>query len=224
LGESLNMLKTAGLAYRYPQGPLLAYPDLDLPSSGTLLIGGVSGSGKSTLLGLMTGFLRPAQGWIRVAGQDLAELDGARLDVWRGRHVGFMPQRLYLHAQLSVMKNLQLAGFAAGLPVSGVRCHELLAQVGLEAHGHRAAGALSVGQMQRLALVRALLHQPQLLVADEPTASLDDANALNVIELLVRTACDVGAALVVATHDARVRQYLEQSAPGVQHCVVGALS
>ena len=203
------MIQTRGLSFRYPHGPELSFPDADVPQGGTLLLQGRSGAGKSTWLALVAGLLTSASGQLLVAGQDLAQLRGGARDSWRGRIIGFLPQKLHLSDALSVAGNLQLAYFAAGLPPDRPGVDAALQALGVADLAHRKPGQLSGGQAQRVALARALLLQPRVLLADEPTASLDDEAARAAVDLLRQCAKRSGATLVVATHDARVRDALQ---------------
>jgi putative ABC transport system ATP-binding protein len=198
------VIQTRGLACRYPQGATLSFPDVDVPQGGTLLLQGRSGAGKSTWLALVAGLLTPGAGQLRVAGQDVAQLRGGARDRWRGRTIGFLPQQLHLSDALSVERNLALAFFAAGLAEDPARVRAVLAALGVAELAHRRPGRLSGGQAQRVALARAILLQPRVLMADEPTASLDDEAAAAALALLREAAARCGATLVVATHDARV--------------------
>jgi putative ABC transport system ATP-binding protein len=178
-----------------------------------LLLGGPSGSGKSTWLALLAALVKPQQGSLSVAGQDLTALAGRSADAWRARHIGFLPQKLHLSAALTVQHNLALAFWAAGLPVDTQRVRQVLAQLGVAELAQRLPSQLSGGQAQRVALARAVLMQPRLILADEPTASLDDAAAQDAVQLLVQAAQQQSATLVVATHDARVAQALASCMP-----------
>ena len=202
------MIQTRGLACRYPQGATLSFPDVDVPQGGMLLLQGRSGAGKSTWLALVAGLLTPSSGQLRVAGQDVAQLRGGARDRWRGRTIGFLPQQLHLSDALSVERNLALAFFAAGLAEDPARIRAVLDALGVAGLAHRLPGRLSGGQAQRVALARAILLQPRVLLADEPTASLDDEAAAAALALLREAAARCGATLVVATHDARVRDAL----------------
>ncbi len=202
------MIRTRGLAYRYPRGPALAFPDVEVAQGRRLLLQGRSGAGKSTWLALVAGLLTPSAGDVQVGGQDLASVPRRALDRWRGRSIGFLPQRLYLSEALSVERNLALPFFAAGLPHDAARIAEALQALGVADLAHRKPAELSGGQAQRVALARAILLFPQVLLADEPTASLDDAAAADAIGLLEEAAQRCNATLVVATHDARVREAL----------------
>lgn len=198
------MLTLRDLRYRYPGAPELVFPDFDAGASECTVLLGPSGSGKSTLIALCAGLLAPQQGQLQVAGADLTALSPSQRDAWRGATLGVVPQRLHLSASLSVMHNLAMPFVSVGLPVDVARMRKLMAELqigGLEA---RMPHELSVGQCQRVALVRALARRPRLLLVDEPTASLDDESAAAVIALLERAASLDHAGLLIATHDARV--------------------
>jgi putative ABC transport system ATP-binding protein len=203
------MLHTQSLSFAYADGAALHFPDLSLPQGGRLLLGGPSGSGKSTLLALACGLLTASHGRIQVAGQDLAAMPAAQRDAWRGRHVGFVPQRLHLSESLSVQGNLALAFYAAGLPEDARKIAAALQALQVSELAARRPSQLSGGQAQRVALARAVLLQPQIILADEPTASLDDEAAAQSVALLLQCAQLCAASLVLATHDARIRQLLD---------------
>ncbi|MBU6272076.1 MAG: ATP-binding cassette domain-containing protein [Betaproteobacteria bacterium] len=193
----------------------LAFPDLDLPQGGLLALRGASGSGKSTLIALIAGLLVPDEGQLGVCGTHPARLPPAQRDAWRGRTLGLLPQRLHLLPALSVRENLLLAGLAVGAPASASRerADALLARFQLAALAGARPAELSGGQAQRVALARALMNRPQLLIADEPTASLDDDSAALAIGQLLLAWRDTGASLLVSTHDARALAML-RDAPG----------
>ena len=186
------MIALTGLRYRYAQGAELVFDDLQLPAGAHLLLRGASGSGKSTLLALMAGLLSPSAGQVVMAGVALQLLSARQLDAWRGEHLGFVPQRLHLSAALSVADNLALPQLCAGLPPRPTRVAELLERLGLTALSQRLPHQLSVGQGQRVALARALMRRPRILLADEPSASLDDANTAQVLDLLLQAATEQG--------------------------------
>lgn len=202
------MIRTRGLAFAYPAGPTLSFTDVDLPQGGTLLLQGRSGAGKSTWLSLVAGLLTPTAGQAVVAGQDVGALRRGERDTWRGRNIGFLPQKLHLSDSLSVRRNLALVFFAAGLAQDDAAIDAALAALGVAELAGRMPQQLSGGQAQRVALARATLLQPRVLLADEPTASLDDEAARAALQLLRAAADRCGATLVIATHDARVRQAL----------------
>lgn len=203
------MISTRQLAYRYPGGAELRFEDVEVAQGGVLLLRGVSGSGKSTWLALAAGLLSPGAGDITVAGQSLKALGKMTGDAWRARTIGFLPQKLHLSAALTVHANLAIAQWAAGQPQDDARIREALAALGVQELAARKPVQLSGGQAQRVALARAVLLQPKVILADEPTASLDDDAARQAVELLQATARQQGATLVIATHDSRVAMSLD---------------
>jgi len=202
------MIETQHLQFAYGAGPPLQFPDVRVPQGAVVLLSGPSGSGKSTWLALLAGLVQAQHGTLEVAGQDLRVLGGRNADAWRSRNIGFLPQKLHLSAALTVQHNLELVFWAAGLPVDAKRVSQALEQLGVAELAQRFPAQLSGGQAQRVALARAVLMQPRLILADEPTASLDDAAALYAVKLLTHAAQQHGATLVIATHDARVAHTL----------------
>ena len=198
------MIRTSQLTYRYAGAAELRFADVDVPQGGVLLLKGPAGAGKSTWLALAAGLLRAGSGQIVVAGQDLAALKGAASDAWRALAIGFLPQKLHLSEALTVGGNLALAQWAAGAAESPQAVVQVLQVLGLAELARRKPSQLSGGQAQRVALARAVLLQPKVILADEPTASLDDAAAAAALQLLQSTARRLRATLVIATHDARV--------------------
>lgn len=170
------------------------------------LVTGPSGSGKSTLLNLLSGTLRSQEGRVLVAGQDYSALSGSRMDRFRGQHIGLVLQRLHLVASLSVEANLLLAQYCAGLPQDKQRVRDVLAELGLDDRAADFPHRLSHGQAQRVAVARAVLNRPQLILADEPTSNLDDRNCEQALNLLVEQANRCKATLLIATHDGRLRE------------------
>ena len=205
------MIRTHQLTYRFANGPSLAFPDVDVPQADVLLLRGPSGSGKSTWLALVAGLLDAGGGDLTVAGQAPGALKSAARDRWRAGTIGFLPQKLHLSAALTVAGNLALAYFAAGLPEDKAAIHRALKSLGVADLAARKPSQLSGGQAQRVALARSVLFKPKVILADEPTARLDDAAAAAAIELLQHSAAQCGATLVIATHDARVAQALPQA-------------
>ena len=203
------MISTRQLAYQYPSGAELRFEDIEVAQGGVLLLRGVSGSGKSTWLALAAGLLSPGAGDITVAGQSLKALGKVAGDAWRARTIGFLPQKLHLSAALTVHANLAMAQWAAGQAQDDARIREALTALGVQELAARKPAQLSGGQAQRVALARAVLLQPKVILADEPTASLDDDAARQAVELLQATARQQGATLVIATHDARVAANLD---------------
>jgi putative ABC transport system ATP-binding protein len=202
------VIRSAHLKFSYPNGPTLSFPDVDVAQGAVVLLRGPSGCGKSTWLALVAGLMPPTSGELTVAEQPLAALKAAAADAWRAGAIGFLPQKLHLSAALSVQQNLAMAQWAAGQPEDLARIAEALSALGVAELAQRKPAQLSGGQAQRVALARAVLLKPRVILADEPTASLDDDAALDAVNLLLGTARHEGATLVIATHDARVASAL----------------
>ncbi len=202
------MIRTQGLRYQYPHGPQLAFADMEAAQGATLVLRGHSGSGKSTWLALVAGLLTATAGSMTVAGSQPGALAQSARDAWRARTLGFLPQKLHLSDALTVAQNLNLVYFAAGLPVDHAAVAQALAALDVADLAARRPSQLSGGQAQRVALARAVLLQPRVILADEPTASLDDASAAAALDLLALSAQRCGATLVIATHDRRVSEAL----------------
>ncbi len=208
------MLQISDLHYRYPgsSSTQLSVPAFSLAAGRHAIILGPSGCGKSTLLHLLAAILTPQQGTLRVAGTDLNALSPRAADAWRGKTVGFLPQKLALISSLTVRENLLLSAYANGHSADTARADALLAALGLADKAGAKPQQLSQGQQQRVAIARAMFNHPAALLADEPTANLDDAACAAVIGLLTAQATAGGASLVIATHDARVLAALPEAA------------
>jgi putative ABC transport system ATP-binding protein len=210
------MLSLRSVAHRYGGKLVLVAPDTDLRAGEHCAVIGPSGSGKSTLLNILAGILPPAAGQIALQG-DLLYTTPARDDRWRARRIGVVPQRLHLLSSLSARDNVRLAQYLAGKDADA-EADRLLASLGMEERSRARPAALSVGEQQRVAIARAIVNRPQVLLADEPTSSLDDDNAERAIDLLFDAARMAAALLVVATHDRRVRgrfdRVVELAKPG----------
>ncbi|MDO8033135.1 ATP-binding cassette domain-containing protein [Janthinobacterium sp. SUN128] len=199
------MLHLASLTYGYdPACPVLDIAAFHLPAGRHALLLGPSGSGKSTLLHLLAGILAPQAGRLDVAGTSLPGLTPRQRDSWRGRAIGLLPQQLALVPSLNVLDNVLLPAYASGQRPDPARAASLLGQLGLADKLDTYPHALSGGQRQRAAIARAVVMHPQLILADEPTDNLDDAACAAVVTLMACQAAQVGASLVIASHDARV--------------------
>ena len=197
------------LRFRYGGGPwVLDIPALTLERGTRAFLFGPSGSGKTTLLGVLAGVLEANEGEVRVLGEDLASLSGAQRDAFRAEHIGYVFQMFNLIPYLSVLDNIALpvrmhSGRRDRLDGAGVK--ETAAQ--LADHLHigdllkKPVTELSVGQQQRVAACRALIGVPELIVADEPTSSLDFDRRETFLELLFQECERAGATLVFVSHD-----------------------
>lgn len=205
-----DMLTVRDLVAGYGKTQVARLPWLSLAGGEGALLLGPSGAGKTSLLLAMAGLAQVMGGDIEIGDQNLARLDGRQIERFRAAHIGFVFQDLHLVTGLSVLDNVLLAPFAAGRPQDRGRALELLDRLGLAGAAKRPAETLSRGQAQRVAIARALLQTPRLVLADEPTASLDDAACERVADLLLEGARETGAALLIATHDQRLRARIGQ--------------
>jgi putative ABC transport system ATP-binding protein len=202
-------LEIRDLARSFPGGFSLSVDRLDLAAGEAVALCGASGSGKTTLLQLVAGLLDADRGSVRVGGDEITRLRGAARDRLRGRRIGFIFQTLNLAPGFTARENVMLAThFAeAGRGELGEspseRAGSLLSSLGIDAPD-RPVEEYSLGQQQRVAVARALACRPPLVLADEPTASLDPENALRTVDLIRETCREAGAALLLVTHDPQV--------------------
>jgi putative ABC transport system ATP-binding protein len=206
------MIQARALRYDYPRGPSLSFDDVDVPQGGTLLLRGNSGAGKSTWLALAAGLLTPTGGDVVMSGQPMSRLSQGGRDAWRAKNIGFLPQRLHLSAALTVERNLSLVFYAAGVQENRPAVRRALQLLCVDDLARRLPSQLSGGQAQRVALARTILMEPRVILADEPTASLDDESAMSALKLLTTCAAQCNATLVIATHDRRVLDALPGAA------------
>lgn len=215
------MLEATDLKAGYGGEAVVELPSLRLSAGEAALMLGPSGSGKTSILLAIAGLVDVLGGSVRVDGEDVAAMSPAERDHFRGRRIGLVFQDLHLISGLSTLDNLLLAPFAAGQPQDADRALELLTHLGLERWAHRPAETLSRGQAQRVAIARAMLMRPSVILADEPTASLDDAACDTVARLLLDAARETGAALFIASHDQRLKPLIPQTVSVVS---LGALA
>ena len=223
------MIELRALRYRWPGAAhdCLAIDALQVAAGRTLFLHGPSGGGKSTLLGLLAGVLLPREGTVSLLGTPWASLTGARRDAFRADHVGYIFQQFNLLPYLSVLDNVLLpCRFSAvrrqraASPSPLAAASALLQRVGLgQALWHRPAAQLSVGQQQRVAAARALIGQPELVIADEPTSALDSALRDDFMALLLQQCRAAGSTLIFVSHDERLAPLFDQSLslPQINH-------
>lgn len=199
------MVEVHSVQFTHPGSKQIGFPDFRANRREHTLLLGNSGSGKTTLLHLLGGLLKSQSGMIRVNQTVLADLSPAELDRFRGRHIGFVFQKNHLVSSLNVEENLLLAPYLAGLKPDKARVAEVLALLDMETKLKSRVDQLSQGQAQRIAIARALLNKPDIILADEPTSALDDQNCEAVVKLLFQSAAESNATLLIATHDQRLK-------------------
>ena len=210
--ELRGVTKSYRAAADAPETPVLRGVDLRVAPGESVAIVGPSGSGKSTLLNLIGALDVPTSGSIVLDGIDLSGLREAELARVRSREFGIIFQLHHLLPQCSVLENVLIPTLAGGpekrRESADARARRLLARVGLEPRMDYRPGQLSGGERQRAAVVRALINEPRLLLADEPTGSLDRASAENLAELLVELNREEGAALILITHSMELAEQM----------------
>ncbi|MDD2709672.1 MAG: ABC transporter ATP-binding protein [Verrucomicrobiae bacterium] len=198
--------------YRKPDGKVwtaLDVPLFELDEGEQTVIKGASGSGKTTFLNVIAGLQLPDAGRVCFQGREVNRMGEAERDVFRGRQMAFVFQSFNLLAGFTAMENVLLGAVFAGDPdeetrTTRERAQELLRKAGLGDRLRHRPAMLSAGEQQRVAIARAMMNRPRLILADEPTGSLDEANGREALDLLTKMAADSGAALLLVTHDPSV--------------------
>jgi len=191
----------------------LAEVTLDFQAGESCLLMGPSGSGKTTLLSIVGCLTSPTGGTVEIAGKKVNYNKKGDLITLRRTHIGFVFQHAQLLPFLSVRENLSIVATNAGLPTSdsAIRIQSLLGKLGILQYADRKPDNLSGGQRQRVSIARAVLHRPQIILADEPTAALDWENGQAATKLLIDQARSDGALLIVVTHDARLTHMFDRA-------------
>lgn len=200
------MVNTDNLTFHYKkEEPLFSFPNIALKEKEDLLLIGKSGIGKTTLLHLLAGLLKPISGKVVIGGVDIHSLSSSKLDNFRGHNIGLVFQKNHAIKSLSVIENLQTRLFLSGKSINNAAIDFLLNQLEIKDHKNSRINTLSEGQLQRLGIAMAVIHNPQVILADEPTSSLDDENCKIVMNLLLTQAKHTNANLIVITHDHRIK-------------------
>lgn len=211
------LIRIRGLSKAYQRGgqtlPVLVNIDLDVQAGEFIALMGPSGSGKSTLLNVFAGILQADAGEVLVGGASQTALAPAERDRFRARHIGYVFQTFNLLPPLSALENVMVPMAFCTVISRGERrerAMNLLAQVGLATRADRLPAELSYGEQQRVGIARAFANQPRLILADEPTASLEPGLKHRIAELLVQCCASSGAALLVASHDEAVLGHMQR--------------
>ena len=201
------MIISKNISHRYhPEGNSLSFPDIHCKTGEALLITGPSGSGKTSLLSIIGGLMQPTAGQIFIGDTELYRDSSTATDRFRGQHIGLVLQQHHFIGSLSVLQNLLLPQKLGQRKPNTALVLNLLKELDLLHKQHEHPLKLSIGEKQRLGIARALINQPSVILADEPTSSLDDDNCNRVITLLKKEAGLKQAALLVVTHDMRLKQ------------------
>ena len=204
------MIKTESLKFSYDGRKYFDFPDINLDTGENLLIIGNSGIGKTTLLHLLAGILKPESGSINISGTDISKFSDTELDKFRGDNIGIVFQKPHFISSLTINENLKLAQYLSRSKTSG-DAKKILESLNIKDKYQQKPNQLSEGEKQRASIALALINSPSLILADEPTSSLDDFNCDNVIKLLKTQAKDHKAQLIVITHDARLKKHFKNN-------------
>jgi putative ABC transport system ATP-binding protein len=200
------MITLNSVAQKYNSDKMISFDNWKIGTAEQWLLLGASGSGKTTLLHILTGILKPTKGEVVIDSTSIYNLGTKDLDQFRGRNIGIVFQRPHLIKSLTISENLAMAQSFANLKVENNRISEVLESLDIADKKNAYPNELSQGQLQRVSIARAVINKPALLIADEPTSSLDDHNATAVLNLLLSQSRLNEATLIVATHDNRVKQ------------------
>ena len=203
------MLETKNLRFKYDDDSVLSFPDIKT-SKENLLILGASGVGKTTFLHLLSGLLKPLEGEIDLIGIPISKLTMSEMDRFRGKNIGIVFQKPHFINSLTVKENLQLAQYISK-KIDKTRISSLLESLGIEDKANKKTLNLSQGEKQRVAIALAIVNSPKLILADEPTSSLDDLNCDKVINLLKDQAAKYKAKLIIITHDYRLKKHFKNT-------------
>jgi len=202
----MSLLQTKNLQLIRGERDLLSnIGNLKISEDRNLLILGPSGCGKTSLLHVLAGLLPPTGGDVFFLEQNYSQMTAGSLDKLRGQNFGFVFQGIHLLRHLNVVQNIALAFSGAGRKAEHDKIQSLIARLGLKGKECQKAHDLSHGEAQRVAIARACAHSPKIIFADEPTSALDDRNTKSVMELIQKLSSESGAALIVTTHDQRIK-------------------
>tara|TARA_Y100000994_G_scaffold159400_1_gene130680 strand:- start:418 stop:1041 length:624 start_codon:yes stop_codon:yes gene_type:complete len=204
------MIKTRDIKFDYNNQVFFQFPDIEIKNRENLLIIGNSGIGKTTLLHLLAGLLQSKSGSIELFGKEISNLNSYQLDTFRGENIGIVFQRSHFVNSLTVKENLELAQFIANKKDNN-RINTILKSLGILDKSDKKTNQLSQGEKQRASIALAIVNSPKLILADEPTSSLDDENCDRVIKLLKKQASEFNAQLIVITHDNRLKKHFKKS-------------
>lgn len=203
------MIQTADLSFSYSQDLGFKFPDIRCEGSQTCLILGRSGVGKTTLLHILGGLMPPLSGTVTIGDKDISTLKNKEIDLFRGKNIGIVFQKPHFISSISILSNLLLTQKLGNRPQNKKEIYEILESLGIKDRANAKPSELSQGELQRASVARAILNHPKLILADEPTSALDDESCEQVVQLLQNAAKDLNAALLIVTHDGRLKDIIE---------------
>lgn len=203
------MIETKNLGYSYSESQNLSYSDIFIKEGEQWLLKGKSGSGKTTLIHLLAGILMPTSGSISVNGIMLQNLHQSGLDKFRAKNIGLIFQKHLFISAVNMYQNVLIPQQMTGVQSDKKLIDQLFEELDIAALAKKKPSHLSQGELQRFSIARSLVNKPKLVIADEPTSSLDDENCLRFVELIKRTCEEHHATLLIASHDARIESQLK---------------
>ena len=204
------MLEVKSLTFTHEGQNQICFPDISLSNNEGLIVLGNSGSGKTTLINLIAGLIKPDSGDITLNQTKYNELSLDDLDIFRGKNIGLIFQKPHFIRNLNVLENLSLSTHLSRNKVRKEIFEETLSEVGLSEKVNVRPNELSEGEQQRLSIAMALVKEPSIILADEPTSSLDDNNCNKVISLLKAYSENKGCKLIIVTHDSRIKDLFKK--------------
>ena len=205
------MLKSESIIFHYNGGAKFSFPDIELKKGESLLVLGESGVGKTTFIQILAGLLKSTSGSIELCNTDYNNLSSKEMDQFRGKYIGMIFQKPYFVRNLNILDNLLLSLYLSANKQDKKRAIKLLEEIGLGNKLYSMPNELSQGEQQRAAIALAVIKNPDLILADEPTSSLDDVNCQKIITLLKQQADKTKSKLIIITHDNRIKRQFNKS-------------
>ena len=205
------MLKSNSIQFTYDGEKKFNFPDLNINSGESLLVLGESGVGKTTFIQILAGLLKPTSGSLELNSINYSSLSSKKMDEFRGKNIGMIFQSPHFVRNISIIENLLLSLHLSNQKLDKEYAEDILSQIGLVEKMNSLPDELSQGEQQRAAIALAVIKNPDLILADEPTSSLDDTNCQKIISLLQEQSASKNAKLIIITHDNRLKSQFKKS-------------
>tara|TARA_B100000575_G_scaffold286980_1_gene284544 strand:+ start:324 stop:950 length:627 start_codon:yes stop_codon:yes gene_type:complete len=205
------MLKSNSIQFTYNGEKKFNFPDLNINSGESLLVLGESGVGKTTFIQILAGLLKPSSGSLELNSINYSSLSSKKMDEFRGKNIGMIFQSPHFVRNISIIENLLLSLHLSNQKLDKEYSEDILSQIGLVEKMNSLPDELSQGEQQRAAIALAVIKNPDLILADEPTSSLDDTNCQKIISLLKEQSASKNAKLIIITHDNRLKSQFKKS-------------